>query len=779
MNASCQRIRPLLLAVALAASVLLHGCNTEAAPLWQLVDPGGGGAAPAVYRIPGSEHLFVGSDVGGFRYSDDAGKQFRVINEGLDFASSASDNIQKITSYRRGDTHHVVGSATAGVLYWRSVGNSGLGPAWIKFFDARQSKRGGATTLAALAVDSGARHLYAGVGNQNNLALNRLTKLDPQQSGRIYIFGIGEDQAKPVPPQPAGFLSLESVCTGLEGGPYFHVSDLAAVSVDGEEYLYVGTSEGLLIIRGPRSDAVDCQRRSVAGRNTHVLAVRPDPRNPADVVLLLNEGPLTRQNDKSGKSSRSYRKGGVFHTRSVLAPSPAWRNITPAKAQGKGLGELERGRINPAELVLSGDARSPLGLLYTPDFSRGSWRVVLDRSFISRKGKTRDLDGWRRSENSFRGVKGLAIEEDADGIATLYVAGFQGRLLVGHRDAGGFNFEQAYTIVEERKPRVRYGNRGVPLMNPWRVFVDPRDGERVIFLYFDNLLFVSDDAGSSFRRPIVKLGWGTDVTFDPNAERLFLAYSIGNHLESGRRNKAERGGIMLMSRQATAWKEFKPRLPAAGPVEALTMSRGELCANVYRKGVFCTAIDGNVYQAWRRAVPKKLDVLHLIDVDDEQALWVVAAAGKARQICRIAAGEPTCSVLPVTKRDFERLWFDGGRLWLSTKRGTSYSSKLQPSLEWEAIDAAITDMRTLSIEEEQVVLIASGTDGLFATRTPLLRDSWCQISFDGLDGNRVVSAIADPAGADYLYVAVPGVGFYRASLKNLAADVVANCPGEI
>ena len=570
-------------------------------------------------------------------------------------------------------------------------------------------------------------------------------------------------------------LSLTAICAELEGGPYLHISDLAAVRIEGQEYLYVGTSEGLLIIREPRSSDVDCKRRLVPGRNPHVLAVRPDAGNPEDVILLLNEGGLERQNDKSSTSARLFVKGGLFHTRSALAPSPVWQNITPAQAQGKGLGELERGRMHPAELVLAGDARSSLGVLYTHDFSRESWRIVLDRSFIDRKGKTRGLDGWRRSVGSFRGVKEIAIDEASDGIATLYVTGFQGRLLSGRRLAEGFRFEQSYTIVEGGKPPVRYRNRGLPLMVPWRAYADPRDDERVLFLYHDNIVFVSDDAGLSFRRPVMKFGWGTDVLFDPGAERIFLAYSIGNHLESGRRRKAERGGILIGLRQATTWEDLKPRLPEAGPVEALALVRGELCANVYREGVFCTPIDDDGDFAWRRAVPKTLDVLYFIDVKDDQELWLVAAAGQARRICRIATGEPTCSDLPATAREVERLWFDAGRLWLATKPGISYSSGLQPSLHWERVDAAITDLRTVSLGRERIALIASGAEGLFTSRTPLQRSSWCQISFDGLNGNRIITAIADPAGGDYLYVAVAGVGFYRASLDDLERNVSDKC----
>lgn len=94
----------------MAGTFLLLGCYTESAPLWKLVDPGGGGAAPAIYRVPDSEHLFASSNVGGFRYSSDAGAQFRVVNEGLDFGTSASDNVQRITSYKVADTHHVIGS---------------------------------------------------------------------------------------------------------------------------------------------------------------------------------------------------------------------------------------------------------------------------------------------------------------------------------------------------------------------------------------------------------------------------------------------------------------------------------------------------------------------------------------------------------------------------------------------------------------------------------------------------------------------------------------------
>ena len=97
--------------------MLLAGCNGAAAPLWQLVDPGGGGAAPAIYQVPGSDDLFVGSDVGGFRYSADAGGQFRVINEGLDFKGSGGDNIQALAGYRRGATDHVIGSATGGTRW--------------------------------------------------------------------------------------------------------------------------------------------------------------------------------------------------------------------------------------------------------------------------------------------------------------------------------------------------------------------------------------------------------------------------------------------------------------------------------------------------------------------------------------------------------------------------------------------------------------------------------------------------------------------------------------
>ena len=764
---------PVRAATVLAAALLLIGCNSESASLWELADPGGGGAAPAIYAVPGTTHLFVSSDVGGIRYSDDAGEQYTVINEGLDFSNTASDNFQDLTGYRHGEIRHVVGSATAGILYWRYIGPDGLSPEWRKFFDARDGERQGATSLGALAVDAAERFLYAGVGNSNSLALNRMARVDPNLSGHIYYFATTDAAASPAPPESAGMLSLGRVCRDVDAGPYLHVSDLAAVTVDGEEYLYAGTTDGLLVIRRPRETDAECRQLTAPDRNRHVLAVQASTSAPQDVIVLLNETGLDERDTRAGgKKNAVPGKGGLFHVRSVLAAAPQWVEITPPEARGQAVGGLERARQRPQELVLTGDAQSALGVLFTTDFTTGRWDSILDRRFVSGNGAGKGQDGWRRSPGAFRGVKEIAVAEDAAGISRLYVAGFQGRLMNGLRDGDGFRFEQGYTRVERSGGRTLYRSRGVPLMNPWRSFADPGAPGRAIFLYHDNLMFVSDDSGASFMRPVEQFGWGTDAIFHGESERTFVSWSRGNHLESGRRQRAERGGILVGNARATEWDELQPAIPATGPVEALTLAGNELCANVYREGVFCTSVDSSI--RWRRKSPESLEVLHMVDVPDDPALWVVSEAGQSREVCRIGTGSPVCSRLPANRRDFVRLWYDEGRLWLSTGAGRTFSSDVAPAPAWERLDTEITDLRTLTIDGARFSLIASGTEGLFVSRTPRDRATWCPAPMAGLNGNLAITTIADPAGGDYLYVAAAGVGFYRVALANFGG-ALADC----
>jgi hypothetical protein len=154
---------------------------------------------------------------------------------------------------------------------------------------------------------------------------------------------------------------------------------------------------------------------------------------------------------------------------------------------------------------------------------------------------------------------------------------------------------------------------------------------------------------------------------------------------------------------------------------------------------------------------------------------LVVAAGQNRRICQLTASGLDCSVLPVKGGEFDRLWFDDGTLWLSTNKDQSYTSPLAGTLNWTPVAAAITDLRSVRAGGEPVAMIASGIEGIFASRTPQDRGSWCEVSRDGLNGNRVVKSISNPAGSDYLHIAVAGVGFYRASLEDLAAELARNC----
>ena len=100
-------------------SLLIFLASGVPAQKWVLKDPGGGGAVPAIAVLNNSDIVYVGSDVGGVRHSNDGAASFEPVNYGI--PGTSGRNIAEMEVFDQGQVNLVFSACTGGLIRWDSV----------------------------------------------------------------------------------------------------------------------------------------------------------------------------------------------------------------------------------------------------------------------------------------------------------------------------------------------------------------------------------------------------------------------------------------------------------------------------------------------------------------------------------------------------------------------------------------------------------------------------------------------------------------------------------
>ena len=418
---------------------------------WESIGPGGGGWIQSICADPrDAERVHVGCDVGGYYRSDDAGRRFRITNEGLTdqfieclVVDPTNPNI--IYAGCQGGVH----KSTDGGRTWQRT-CEGLPPPQRYSYGA---------PIGGLAIDpTNPKMLYAGIGRPRQQEVGR---------GHVYRSDDGAETWR-----------LLTEADPLGGDAI--ISDIEISPAD-SSLLLVASNKGLF----RSADGGATWTEITAGlphKFVHELAIAPsDPQT----VYCTVRAPHGEQPWDGGVYKST--DGGLTWAPKLEGLRKIVGDKTKPRPMTSDYKEIVVDPTDPDRAYVGGNAWVTPGVYRTIDGGdHWEWCAIhhgddlnMDRGWITQWGPT---------------VKCLTISPVAP--RRLYF-GTSGHVF--RTDDGGGTWVQCYT--EEVAPG-RWRGNGLEVTCLFDLVVDPQDPARLYCCYYDIGLLISDDRGDSFRRSV-------------------------------------------------------------------------------------------------------------------------------------------------------------------------------------------------------------------------------------------------------------------------------------
>jgi photosystem II stability/assembly factor-like uncharacterized protein len=512
---------------------------------WRNIGPGGGGAIMSVAASAfDPDDVLVGSDVGGFYGSDDAGVSYTVQNDGLQ-----DPFIERIVEHPTNP--NILYLATRGGVHRSNDG----GHTWQlqrNGFPALQAYSFSAP-VGALVIDPTAPDtLYAGIG-------------EPwyQTGGLGAVYKTTDGGAHWVKVNAAGSLASDALVSDLLIDATNHLHLILACqygvyqSTDGGVN-WTQTNAGL-----PHAHA---RRLAVCASQPQVVYVTlyttPGQTPWQGGVYRSNDGGLNWLPCLGGLNTRvgnSGESGFLTANYDYLAVDPA----NPDLAYVAGTGWLISGG-GVWRTVNGGASWTLTTVAGTPGFESG-WLT------------------W--------GLQTICLAMSPVDSRRLYF-GTQGGLW--RSDDGGDTWHEVYSRLNQDGTLSGTGLETTCIHN---VFVSPTDARRVFVTYYDIGLLVSTDGGQSFRRsmsgvPFVISGDAFALLFDP-ADPARVWGTFGSH-------STNIGGLCVSNDGAQTWTVIATNLPNARCRNLMfdPSSPGRVLAMLDQYGVYACDDISNAPGTW-------------------------------------------------------------------------------------------------------------------------------------------------------------------------------------
>lgn len=735
----------------------LFAVNTFA-QTWELKDPGGGGAVPAIAVMDNSDIVYVGSDVGGIRHSNDRAASYEPVNYGIPGAESGK-NICEMEVFNQGEEDVVFAATTGGKIMWDTVKTNHYDIVWKTVFN-KDIDWGISDPLGFGPIESNhnGTKIYVGIGNLNKLNDDIYITQPNNKAGTILIFDVDYTSGVSINSTPTEIniftLLGEAVVSNCQ------VTDISATGFTDNSF-WVSTTTGIYKITDAGNGNYTCTSKYGSGLlDNRVLSVTVSNDDVNDVVILVHEDPdnLT---------------GGIWHTTNGESASPEWINKTGAtKFHKNECVKLVRSKNNPNEAVGVGK----YGVFYTADISKSTsevlWEKIMAVDFVIQPG----YDGWVRTEGTkHRGAHAVALRENTAGIEEIYFAGFQGFIFKLEKEGSTFNNSQIYT---NQQADGSYKGRGIPLMVNHQIEINPDNNQQVYFLYGDNNFFVSNNSGDTFFRPYAVWSYGHDLLWGDSGNEVYICLSIGNH--PGDFNG---GSIIKTTDSGKNWTiagggDAKTNgLPNAA-ITSITKYNGKIYTTAFENGLY--SFDGT---SWNLEGFSGKPVFNTtsapdVSVNNEEVLFACLNEVTGGELLYYyynntwtAFGSAMQSMV---KNNENRLKYDNGNLMVFDGIGNSAFAKTDDissvadlqSLTWHDFDLKIYDITYCPVANKYYA--ATKENGiLYTSDLTQPANEWASLTDEGLFGwKRFLAVNVDSEGNIY---AGGANGVYR--IENSSAGI--------
>lgn len=544
------------LAVAICAAPAADATpKADAAPegqqiTWESMGPGGGGWIQSITWDPSdAETLHVGCDVGGYYFSEDAGRHYERRNVGL------VDYFFEIMAVHPHD-HRIILAGTESGIH-RSTDQ---GKTWQWIRDGFPSLRQFAFSapIAAIAFDAQRpNRVYAGVGRP---------RWHKGGAGAIYR---SDDTGLTWRLVSAGQLPADAIVGDIELKPRESQTILVATQrgifrSDDSGQTWTGSNQGL-----PHG-------------NVEELSFAPS--SPDTVYASLK----TTARDKEAFDGGVYRSDDAGRT---------WRAVNgegmPRRVGGKGQSPYMTSQIK--ELAV--DPRDP-NVVYAGNQSwvtAGVYKTVNGGQHWVRttrhapRGEANMDYGWLDSWGP--AIECLSVSPVRPGRIAFGTSGH-----VFTSDDEGATWQQRYCVP---RPAGRFSGNGLEVTCVNAIVPDPTTRERLWLCYADIGLLVSDDSGQSFRRSFIGMknsGNCFMVTIDPQQPSTVWAATGQWSRNVGDICRSDDGGQtwQIVGKPETGLRDGQVRHLILDP--SSTVGQRRLLATVKGAGVYESGDGGS---SWR------------------------------------------------------------------------------------------------------------------------------------------------------------------------------------
>ena len=547
---------------------------------WQLIDLVGGGGAPAIAVHNNSGIIYLGSDMGGVRWSKDKGQTWITINRGFSFEKRSHKNIQDLFIVEQKNNGYVFATTTGGILYYSSLELQDPKKVNWKILLNTQKTLDKRVPLGHISVNKEKNTLFVGVGNLNRILLNQFVNISTKHSGKIFSFSFPTEQA-------SSFKLIDQIQilkSDISSKKSLHITAIGA-TVNNE--LKISTNQGLFWGKKKINTWEFNKLNSTDLPHTEIIGLEENIEKPNDVVILLNE---------------QSNSGGLYHTTAFR--NTKWKHISEQINTKAGLGKFIRSKTKPEQILLIGDAKSPLGLLKLENLyeNKLKWTTIVSLRMVLEKHRRKEFKSWQRYNIPANGLKELTAQ-DKNGFSDIFISGFQGFVYYTHWK--GNTLKQIYTKTTTDGS---FSGNGLNLMVADGIHSLPHSDSSYIIRYHDNLFFITEDNGKSFKRPFAGFGFATDFATSSDKKTYFLSYQKGNHFK-----KTNGGGILVSHDKGKSWKNIN-QVPNQ-PTTSLERINQSIYSSVYGEGVF-EATSADDYIKWNCIGLRKKKIIDLFQFEN-------------------------------------------------------------------------------------------------------------------------------------------------------------------